>query len=210
VLFRTPRRTLSDGDYFPENQPITYNATHFRLFAKHLERINLDWGINKQSSGNYEHVFRARENLQGVDYKRNDPSQNPNLLFSGALGLGGDSGYIGSLESPGIGLKPFVNDILLNLDEENRPKSYRISVYLGNQFIRNQFNKGPSGLLRERLFRLEGKAPHLLWGSHFVLWVRSISDSNIKVRLNEDEEAVYVSDLPSESVVEVREDPSLE
>jgi serine/threonine protein kinase len=210
VLFRTERRALTDGDYFPENQFITSNATHFRLFAKHLERIKLDWGINKQSSGNYEHVFRAREILQGVDYTRNDPSQNPNLLFSGALGPGGEKGYIGSLQSPGIGLEPFVNDIHLSLEEENKPESYRISVYLGNQFIQNQFSKGPSGLLQKRLFPLEEKAPHLLFGSHFVLWVRSISDSNIKVRLNEDEEAVNVSNLPSVSVVEVREDPSLE
>jgi serine/threonine protein kinase len=212
VLFRTPRRTLSDGDYFPENQPITSNATHFRLFAKHLERINLDWGINRQPSGNYEHVFRARESLQGVDYTRNDPSQNPNLLFSGALGSGGEKGYIGSLQSPGIGLEPFVNDIHLSLEEDNKPESYRISVYLGNQFIQNQFSEGPSGLLQERLFLLEEKALHLLWGSHFVLWVRSISDSNIKVRLNEDDEAVNLSDLSSEAknIVEVREDSSLQ
>ena len=212
VLFRTPRRTLSDGDYFPENQPITSNATHFRLFAKHLERINLDWGINRQPSGNYEHVFRARESLQGVDYRKNDLSQNPNLLFSGALGPGGDPGYIGSLQNPGIGLQPFVNDIQLSLDEENKPESYRISVYLGNHFIQNQFNKGPSGLLQERVFLLEEKALHLLWGSHFVLWVRSISDSNIKVRLNEDDEAVSLSDLSSKAknIVELREDSSLQ
>ena len=212
VLFRTPRRTLSDGDYFPENQPITSNATHFRLFAKHLERINLDWGINRQPSGNYEHVFRARESLQGVDYRKNDLSQNPNLLFSGALGPGGDPGYIGSLQNPGIGLQPFVNDIQLSLDEENKPESYRISVYLGNQFIQNQFNKGSSGLLQERVFLLEEKALHLLWGSHFVLWVRSISDSNIKVRLNEDDEAVSLSDLSSKAknIVELREDSSLQ
>lgn len=197
ILSRTVVRSIEDGDFLVEKPPISKSTTHFRLFSKHPERIRLDWGYNRQASGNYESVFSTP--LDGLDYRKNDASINRNMLFSGALGFGGAKGYIASQQRPGLGLTPFVHDLVLSLDGEDEAEPYLISVFLGPDLIQNRFSQGPSGILREIKYTIKGKNEyHTLWGSHFVIAVRSIENSKIRLRVDEQEEAFSISDLPSD------------